>query len=74
MRCYSAKLARSIINDLHSRTYEIQIETIRQAYLRKFKIKEMPITFINRKKGKSKLTFNEMKDFLSYIFTLGRKC
>ena len=74
MRCYSAKLARSIINDLHSRTYEIQIETIRQAYLRKFKIKEMPITFVNRKKGKSKLTFNEIKDFLSYIFTLNRKC
>jgi dolichol-phosphate mannosyltransferase len=74
MRCYSAKLTRSIINDLHSRTYEIQIETIRQAYLRKFKIKEMPITFVNRKKGKSKLTFNEIKDFLSYIFTLNRKC
>jgi dolichol-phosphate mannosyltransferase len=74
MRCYSGKLARSIINDLHSRTYEIQIETIRQAHLRKFKIKEMPITFVNRKKGKSKLTFNEMKDFLSYIFTLSRKC
>lgn len=74
MRCYSAKLVRNMINDLHSQTYEIQIETIRQAYLRKFKIKEVPITFVNRKKGKSKLTFNEIKDFLSYIFTLYRKC
>jgi len=68
MRCYSTKLVRGIINNLHSRTYEIQIETIRQANLGKFRIREVPITFVNRKKGKSKLSINEMKDFLSYIF------
>lgn len=68
MRCYSTNLVRDIINDLHSQTYEIQIETIRQANLRKFRIKEVPITFVNRKKGKSKLTFNEIKQFISYIF------
>lgn len=70
MRCYSAKFVEGIINHLHSRTYEIQIETIRQAKLRNFRIREIPITFINRKKGKSKLSINEMKDFLSYIFLL----
>jgi len=68
MRCYSTKLVRGIINHLHSRTYEIQIETIRQANLRNFRIGEVPITFVNRKKGKSKLSINEIKDFLSYIF------
>jgi dolichol-phosphate mannosyltransferase len=68
MRCYSTKLVRSIINDLHSETYEIQIETIRQSHLRKFKIGEVPITFANRKKGKSKLSFNEITQFISYIF------
>jgi len=68
MRCYSSKLVRNIIEDLHSETYEIQIETIRQAHLRKFKIKEVPITFANRKKGKSKLSFNEITQFVSYIF------
>lgn len=73
MRCYSTKLVGNIINDLHSQTYEIQIETTRQAYLRHFKIKETPITFTNRKQGKSKLTLNEIKDFLSYIFSLNRK-
>ncbi|NWG11876.1 polyprenol monophosphomannose synthase [Candidatus Bathyarchaeota archaeon] len=72
-RCYSFKLVRNIIDDLHSQTYEIQIETIRQASLQKFRIKEVPITFANRKKGKSKLTFNEIKDFLTYIFGLKRK-
>jgi dolichol-phosphate mannosyltransferase len=68
MRCYSLNLTRSIIGELHSQTYEIQIETIRQAHIRKFRIKEVPITFTNRKKGKSKLTFNEINQFILHIF------
>ena len=68
MRCYSTKMVSAVIGDLHSETYEIQIETIRQAHLRSFKIGEVPIIFTNRKKGKSKLSFNEIKQFLSYIF------
>ena len=66
-RCYSTSLIRNILNDLHSQTYEIQIETIRQTHLRKLRIKDIPVTFTNRKKGKSKLTFNEIQQFLSYI-------
>lgn len=82
LRCYSLSLIRSIIGELHSQTYEIQIETIRQAHIRNFKIKELPITFANRKKGKSKLTLNEIKQFVTYVFfkqffrfnkTLGQK-
>jgi dolichol-phosphate mannosyltransferase len=68
LRCYSMSLVRNIIGELHSQTYEIQIETIRQAHIRNFKIKEIPITFENRKKGKSKLTFNEIKQFITYVF------
>jgi len=67
LRCYSTKLVRAIVKDLHSQTYEIQIETIRQARLRNFNIREVPIAFTNRKKGKSKLSTNEIKQFLSYI-------
>jgi dolichol-phosphate mannosyltransferase len=73
MRCYSTRLVRGIINDLHSQTYEIQIETIRQANVRGYKIGEAPIMFASRKKGKSKLSINEIKDFLSYIFSINRK-
>jgi dolichol-phosphate mannosyltransferase len=73
MRCYSTKLVRGIVNDLHSQTYEIQIETIRQANARGFRIREAPIVFLNRKKGKSKLSINEIRDFLSYILSLNRK-
>jgi dolichol-phosphate mannosyltransferase len=73
MRCYSTRLVKGIINDLHSQTYEIQIETIRLANMRGFQIQETPITFINRKKGKSKLSINEIRDFLSYILSLNRR-
>jgi dolichol-phosphate mannosyltransferase len=73
MRCYSTRLVKGIVSDLHSQTYEIQIETIRQANLRGYKIKDVPIVFVNRKKGKSKLTMNEIRDFLTYIFNFNRK-
>jgi dolichol-phosphate mannosyltransferase len=73
MRCYSTRLVNGMINDLHSQTYEIQIETIRQANRRGCRIEDVPIVFINRKKGKSKLSINEIRDFLTYIFNFNRK-
>jgi dolichol-phosphate mannosyltransferase len=67
LRCYSTRLVRDMVPDLHSETYEIQIETIRQACNRGFNVTEFPMTFVNRKKGKSKLSANEIKEFTSYI-------
>lgn len=67
-RCYSTEFLKEAINYLHSQTYEIQIETIRQASLRKFKVKETPVLFVNRKRGKSKLTWSEIKSYISYTF------
>jgi len=67
-RCYSLNAIRNIIGDLHSQTYEIQIETIRQTHLRSLRIAETPIIFVNRKKGKSKLSLNEIKQFIKYAF------
>lgn len=66
-RCYSARCLNSVLPHLHSQTYEIQIETIRQASNMKFKVKETPVTFTNRKTGKSKLTKTEIQAFLKYI-------
>jgi len=71
LRCYSTKLVGSMVDDLHSETYEIQIETIRQARKRGFDVREVPMIFVNRKKGKSKLTQNEIREFLSYIMKIG---
>jgi dolichol-phosphate mannosyltransferase len=75
LRCYSTKLVRKILPDLHSQTYEIQIETIRQARRRGFDVREFPMVFINRKKGKSKLSQNEIIEFISYMMkvSLGSK-
>ncbi|MCL5949221.1 MAG: polyprenol monophosphomannose synthase [Candidatus Bathyarchaeota archaeon] len=65
-RCYSTEFLKEAIGNLHSHTYEIQIETVRQAALRKFNVKETPILFVNRKRGKSKLSWTEIKSYLSY--------
>jgi dolichol-phosphate mannosyltransferase len=42
-RCYSRKYIVNALPHLHSQTYEIQIETIRQAKLQKSKVVEIPI-------------------------------
>ncbi len=66
-RCYSKTYVEKVLPTLHSTTYEIQIETLRQAKLSHFKVKEIPITFADRKKGKSKLSKDEIRAFLTYI-------
>ena len=67
-RCYSTDFLKEAISNLHSQTYEIQIETIRQAVLKDYQVKETPILFVNRKRGKSKLTLTEIKSYLTYTF------
>jgi dolichol-phosphate mannosyltransferase len=67
-RCYSTNFLKVAIDSLHSQTYEIQIETVRQALSRAFSVKETPILFVNRKRGKSKLTLSEIQSYISYVF------
>jgi dolichol-phosphate mannosyltransferase len=67
LRCYSMRYVKNVLPNLHSQTYEIQIETVRQAHLQGFRFKEVPITFVNRKLGKSKLTRAEFQCFLCYV-------
>jgi len=66
-RCYSRNYVKDVLQDLHSQTYEIQIETLKQARMKTFRVKEIPITFVDRKKGKSKLTTSEVQGFLTYV-------
>jgi len=66
-RCYSADFLKAAIGSLHSQTYEIQIETVRQALSRGFTVAEVPILFTNRKRGKSKLTLTEIQSYTSYV-------
>ena len=67
-RCYSAEFVRAALDSLHSQTYEIQLETVRQAFVRGFGIVEVPVLFTNRNNGKSKLTSAEVQGCTSYIF------
>jgi len=66
-RCYSTKYVKKALNYLHSTTFEIQVETIRQAHLNEFQVKEIPITFINRRNGSSKLSSAEFLGFITYV-------
>ena len=66
-RCYSKGYLTKALPQLHCETYEIQIETLRQAKLQNSKIGEIPIVFENRKKGKSKLSLTEIAAFSKYI-------
>jgi len=65
-RCYSTRYLNATISNFHSHTYEIQIETIRQAHLKNFNVTETPILFVNRKRGKSKLSRTEIYSYLTY--------
>jgi dolichol-phosphate mannosyltransferase len=67
-RCYSTSFLSKTIGYLHSQTYDIQIETVKQAHSQGFKIQEVPILFVNRKQGKSKLSGKEIENYVSYIF------
>jgi len=74
-RCFPTAFLKQTINCFHSHTYEIQIETVKHAKSKGFKVEEVPELFVNRKKGKSKLSPVEIQSFLSYIFktfVLGR--
>ena len=66
-RCYSTEFLEAAIGSLHSQTFEIQIETLKQAVSRGFKVVEVPILFVNRKRGKSKLKSGEIQSYASYI-------
>ncbi len=66
-RCYSTTFLRMAICHLHSQTYDIQIETVKQAHVQGFKTREVPILFVNRKRGKSKLSLWEIQNYVSYI-------
>ena len=66
-RSYSREYLLHNLSNLQSVDFEIQIETIRQANLFGFTVKEIPIAFLNRKKGISKLGSRELFTFIRYI-------
>ncbi|MEM2210511.1 MAG: polyprenol monophosphomannose synthase [Nitrososphaerales archaeon] len=65
-KCYSIKAVKVIL-PLENKGYAIQIETLLKAHKNGLRIVELPITFVDRKYGKSKLNLHEIMNFLIYI-------
>lgn len=72
-RCFKRKVLESInVEKLESKGPAIVQEVLFKAHLKGFKTKEVPITFVNRTKGKSKLGIPELA--AGYYMILKLKC
>ncbi len=70
-KCYTADLLRKIkIERIISRGYVFYVEILYRALRVNARVKEIPIIFINRDKGKSKLGMNEVIWYAVNIFKL----
>jgi dolichol-phosphate mannosyltransferase len=70
-RCYKAKVLQSInLDKIKSNGYAFQEEMIYLCEKKGFKIKEIPITFIDRKFGQSKLNKKDIIEFFKTIMKL----
>ncbi|MFH1606043.1 MAG: glycosyltransferase [Nanoarchaeota archaeon] len=66
-RCFRRQVIESIINSLESTGFSITTEILFKITKKQFKIKEIPIIFEDRKKGKSKL---KIKDLIKSFFRI----
>ena len=75
-RCYRRKVLENInLDDIKSNGYAFQEEMFFLCEKKGFKIKEIPIIFLDRQRGKSKLSGKEIIEFFITIFRLRfKKC
>jgi dolichol-phosphate mannosyltransferase len=72
-RAYKREVLRGMdLNQIKSGGYVFQAEILLKVMENGFRIKEVPITFVDRKKGTSKLSRKEMLNFL--MFCLKSRC
>ncbi len=70
-RCYKRKVLESIdLDKIKSNGYAFQEEMIYKIEKMNFKIKEIPVIFTDRQKGKSKLNKKDIWEFFVMIFKL----
>ncbi|HRU40127.1 MAG TPA: polyprenol monophosphomannose synthase, partial [Candidatus Goldiibacteriota bacterium] len=75
-KCYRRKVLEAIdLDSVHSDGYAFQIEMHYKAWKKGFKIKEIPIIFVDRHSGTSKLSENIVWEavFLVWKLRLGIK-
>ncbi|MDD4290471.1 MAG: polyprenol monophosphomannose synthase [Patescibacteria group bacterium] len=70
-RCYHRKIFDKIdLDKIRSKGYSFQEEMLFYIEKAGFKVKEIPISFIDRERGKSKLHFREALDLLKNVIRL----
>ena len=70
-KCFSRKVLESIdLNKVRSNGYSFQIEMTFKAYAKGFKIKEIPIVFVDRVKGKSKMSKKIVREAVTMVWKL----
>lgn len=70
-RCYKSEVLKRInFNNIKSNGYAFQEEMIYKVEKLGFKIKEIPVTFIDRQKGKSKLNKKDIIEFFVIMLKL----
>jgi dolichol-phosphate mannosyltransferase len=70
-KCYRSDLLKAIgLERIFSKGYAFQVEILYRALRLNAKIVEIPIVFVNRHEGKSKLNFSELINFAKTVFKL----
>jgi len=69
-RLYKKDVLQTLVNSCVSKGYVFQMEMMVRARQNNFTIGEVPITFVDRFYGESKLGANEIKGFLKGLFYL----
>jgi dolichol-phosphate mannosyltransferase len=69
-KCFRASVLKGIgLDNIIAKGYVIQMEMLYRAFKKGYKIKEVPIIFVNRKYGRSKLNKSDLiESFLSVIY------
>jgi len=73
-KCFRKEVLTSInLNNIKSNGYAFQIEMTFKAWKKGFRIKEIPITFVDRVKGKSKMSKKIVREAVTMVWKLGFK-
>ncbi len=73
-KCYGQNFLNFLSHkNIKSNGYAFQIEMIYLAEKNNFRIKEIPTTFLDRQRGKSKLSFSDAREFFINVFKLRLK-
>lgn len=73
-KCFSREVLESIaLDDIMANGYSFQVEMTHRAWMKGFKIKELPITFVDRRTGYSKMSSDIFKEGLFLVWKLAMR-